>query len=76
MAKIKNDPVVSSVVGLTTGSSNFWIAPDISCMTYLVKDATMLNIVLSHRDDIDTRDFTLEEYRGAVDELYKDFDFP
>lgn len=76
MDKITGDPLIAKAVGLDSGSSNFWIAPHRSCMTYLVKEATILNIVLSHRDDIDTRGFTLEQYKEAVNGLFADFDLP
>lgn len=76
VSKIRGDPLIAKVVGLDSGCSNFWIAPHKSCMTYLVKGATMLNIVLSHRDDIDTRGFTLGQFRQAVNTLFADFDLP
>lgn len=43
-------------------------------MTYLIKDATLLNIVLSHRDDVNTKDFTPSEYNETVRNLFKDFE--
>lgn len=74
VSKIKADPALAGLVDLETNSSNFWIAPEVSCMSYLVKDATMLNIVLSHRDEVDTTDFTVEGYRELVKKLFKDFE--
>lgn len=74
VSKLKADPMTSSLVDLESRSSNFWIAPQISCMTYLIKDATLLNIVLTHRDDIDTRDLTSDECRKIVRSLFKDFE--
>ncbi|KAK5989206.1 FAD-dependent monooxygenase OpS4-like protein [Cladobotryum mycophilum] len=74
VSKIKADPELAPLADLETHSSNFWIAGDKSCMTYLVKNATMLNIVLSHHDDIDTSKFSQEEYSDTVDELFKEFE--
>ncbi|PWI73142.1 hypothetical protein PCL_10157 [Purpureocillium lilacinum] len=74
VAKLQADPLTSDLLDLSSGSSNFWIAPDVSVMTYLVKDATMLNIVLSHRDDVDTRDFSLEDHRAIVNDLFGAFE--
>ncbi|KAJ6442491.1 salicylate hydroxylase [Purpureocillium lavendulum] len=74
VVKLQADPLTSGLVDLSSGSSNFWIAPDVSVMTYLVKEATMLNIVLSHHDDIDTRDLSLEQHKAIVNELFKDFE--
>lgn len=36
----------------------------------------MLNIVLSHRDDVDTRGFSREQYKQTVDEQFRSFDTP
>ncbi|KAG8422823.1 hypothetical protein J3459_010005 [Metarhizium acridum] len=74
--RIRDDPLLAKVTGLGSGSSNFWIAPHKSCMTYLVKGGTVLNIVLSHRDDVDTRGFSLEQYKQTVDEEFRTFDRP
>ncbi|KAH0591716.1 hypothetical protein MHUMG1_10546 [Metarhizium humberi] len=76
MGRVRDDPVLARVTGLESGSSNFWIAPHRSCMTYLVKGGTMLNIVLSHRDDVDTRGFSREQYKQTVDEQFRSFDTP
>ncbi|KAL7936252.1 hypothetical protein V8C35DRAFT_321145 [Trichoderma chlorosporum] len=74
VSKLKEDSVTSNLIDLQSRSSNWWIAPHISCMTYLIKDATLLNIVLSHRDDIDTKGFTPEEYTKTVRNMFKDFE--
>ncbi|EFY94419.1 FAD-dependent oxidoreductase [Metarhizium robertsii] len=76
MGRVRDDPLLARVTGLESGSSNFWIAPHRSCMTYLVKGGTMLNIVLSHRDDVDTRGFSREQYKQTVDEQFRSFDTP
>ncbi|EHK15690.1 uncharacterized protein TRIVIDRAFT_126766, partial [Trichoderma virens Gv29-8] len=74
VSKLKADSVTSNLIDLQSGSSNWWIAPHISCMTYLIKDATLLNIVLAHRDDINTKEFTPEEYNMTVRNMFKDFE--
>ncbi|KAL7800471.1 hypothetical protein V8C43DRAFT_208105 [Trichoderma afarasin] len=74
VSKLKADPVTSNLIDLQSRSSNWWIAPHISCMTYLIKDATMLNIVLAHRDNINTKEFTTEEYNKTVRSIFKDFE--
>lgn len=74
VATIKADPAISHLVDMESLSSHLWIGPSRSCMAYLVKDATMLNIVLSHPDDIDTSDFTLQEYINVVHDLFNDFE--
>lgn len=72
-AAIKADPTTADLLD-EDGSSNLWIAHNASCMTYLIKDATMLNIVLSHRDDVDTASWSLEQHREYVGSLFDDFD--
>ncbi|KAL6908520.1 FAD/NAD(P)-binding domain-containing protein [Trichoderma evansii] len=74
VSKLKADPSTSSLVDLQSRSSNFWIAPQVSCMTYLIKDATLLNIVLAHRDDVDTRELTSDECKKIVRDLFKYFE--
>ncbi|KAL6868491.1 putative monooxygenase [Trichoderma novae-zelandiae] len=74
VSKLRADPEVASLIDLQSRSSNWWIAPKTSCMTYLIKDATLLNIVLSHRDDINTKDFTPSETNETVRNLFKDFE--
>lgn len=74
VSKLRADPAVASLIDLQSRSSNWWIAPQLSCMTYLIKDATLLNIVLSHRDDINTKDFTAIEYNKTVRNRFKDFE--
>lgn len=74
VSKIKANPATADLVNLESYSSNFWIAPNRSCMTYLIKDASMLNIVLSHRDDIYMTNLTYEEHKKIVSELFDSFD--
>ncbi|KAJ5630445.1 salicylate hydroxylase [Penicillium longicatenatum] len=76
ISKIKANPLTADLVDLNTYNSNFWIAPDTSCMTYWIKDASMLNIVLSHRDNIDMRHFSYEQHKQVVDNLFGQYDLP
>ena len=73
---LKADPLTADVVDLETHSSHLWIAPNASCMTYQIKDGTMLNIVLSHRDDVNMFNYTLAQYRDAVGQLVEGFEQP
>ncbi|KAH7357237.1 hypothetical protein BKA65DRAFT_580687 [Rhexocercosporidium sp. MPI-PUGE-AT-0058] len=51
---------------------NCWSGDDRSVMTYLVKNARMLNIVLSHPDDVDTTGWTSEQYKTQIGKTFKD----
>ncbi|KAL7927640.1 hypothetical protein ACQKWADRAFT_9444 [Trichoderma austrokoningii] len=74
VSKLKADATTSSLVDVQSRSSNFWIAPQTSCMTYLVKDATLLNIVLTHRDDVDTRGLAPDDCNKVVRRLFRHFE--
>lgn len=76
VSTLKADPATANLVDLETHSSNLWIAPGSSCMTYQIKDATMLNIVLSHRDNINMFQFTPAQYQRTMKELTKDYEEP
>jgi salicylate hydroxylase len=73
VSKIKDDPQLTELSIGVPYNSNFWIAPDRSCMTYQIKDATMLNIVLSHRDIVDTSALSYEEHKTMIKNLFEDF---
>lgn len=73
VSKIKDDPQLRELGIDIPCNSNFWIAPNRSCMTYQIKDATMLNIVLSHRDTVDTSALSYEEHKAIVNDLFEDF---
>ncbi|KAJ6134520.1 hypothetical protein N7523_000842 [Penicillium sp. IBT 18751x] len=76
VSKIQQNPATADLVNLKSYNSNFWIAPDRSCMTYLIKDASMLNIVLSHRDDTDMSKLSYGDLKKVVDDLFGDFEEP
>lgn len=74
VADIHADPAIADIANTETRSSHLWIAPGKSCMSYQIKDGTLLNIVLSHPDDIDMSKFTLDEYKAFVKETFQDFE--
>ncbi|KAF1735129.1 3-hydroxybenzoate 6-hydroxylase 1 [Beauveria bassiana] len=74
VAQIQADPQLASVADLETFSSHLWIAPGRSVMAYLIKEAKLFNVVLSHPDDIDMSQFTPDEYKAFAQDLVKDFE--
>ncbi|PMB68810.1 3-hydroxybenzoate 6-hydroxylase 1 [Beauveria bassiana] len=74
VAQIQADPQLASVADLETYSSQLWIAPGRSVMAYLIKEAKLFNVVLSHPDDIDMSRFTPDEYKAFAQDLVKDFE--
>jgi salicylate hydroxylase len=42
-------------------------------MTYMVKKSEILNIVLSHPDDVDTSEWTPEQYQAEIRRIFKGF---
>ncbi|KAH7407169.1 salicylate hydroxylase [Cadophora sp. MPI-SDFR-AT-0126] len=51
---------------------NCWTGEGRVVMTYLVKEAKMLNVVLSHLDDVDTTGWTPEQYKTEIGRTFKD----
>lgn len=54
--------------------SNLWIGEGRSLMTYWIKDAKVLNMVASHRDDVKTDGWNEQQYRRTVERLFEDFE--
>ncbi|KAH8684494.1 putative monooxygenase [Tricladium varicosporioides] len=50
---------------------NCWIGDDRLVMTYLVKNAQMLNIVLGHPDNVDTSGWTTEQYQAEIGKTFQ-----
>ena len=50
---------------------NCWTGDGRVVMTYLVKEAKMLNVVLSHRDDVDTTGWTSEQFKAEIGNTFK-----
>lgn len=76
ISKLKEAPETAHLINETTPSSYLWTAPNVSCMTYQIRNRDMLNVVLSHRDDTDMSKYTVEEYKSAAKTWFKDFDAP
>ncbi|OAA67680.1 Monooxygenase, FAD-binding protein [Cordyceps fumosorosea ARSEF 2679] len=74
VAQMKADPLLADLADLETYRSHLWIAPGRSVMAYLIKEATLFNVVLSHPDDIDMSKFTPDEYRAFAQDLVKGFE--
>ena len=61
--------------GLVEGlDSNLWVGEGRLLMTYLVKDAKVLNMVAGHKDDVDTSKWTEEQYAEEVGRLFEGFE--
>ncbi|KAJ6783396.1 hypothetical protein PWT90_05856 [Aphanocladium album] len=74
VAQMKADPLLADIADLETYSSHLWIAPGKSVMAYLIREASLFNVVLSHPDDIDMSKFTTDEYRAFARDLVKGFE--
>lgn len=53
---------------------NCWVGDEKLVMTYMVKNSRILNIVLSHLDNVDTGNWTSEQYQAEIARLYGDWD--
>ncbi|KAJ3492744.1 hypothetical protein NLG97_g5170 [Lecanicillium saksenae] len=74
VVQMKADPMLADMADLDTYSSHLWIAPDSFVMAYLIREASLFNVVLSHPDDVDMSKFTIEEYRAFAKDLVKDYE--
>jgi hypothetical protein len=45
-----------------------------SAMTYMIYESTVLNMVMSHPDDVDTTAWTLERFKTEVKSLFHGWD--
>jgi salicylate hydroxylase len=54
-------------------SCNCWVGENCSAMTYMVKNSEILNIVLSHPDDVDTSEWMPEQYQAEIRRIFKGF---
>ncbi|KAH7347978.1 hypothetical protein BKA66DRAFT_477751 [Pyrenochaeta sp. MPI-SDFR-AT-0127] len=70
--KIKADPELKELV--EKHECNCWVGHDGLVMTYMVKNSKILNMVLSHRDDVDTSYWTLAQYKDEIGEMFDDWD--
>ncbi|KAF2195619.1 FAD/NAD(P)-binding domain-containing protein [Zopfia rhizophila CBS 207.26] len=70
--KIKADPELRGLV--EKHECNCWVGDGRLVMTYMVKNSEILNMVLSHRDDVDTSSWTLEQYKDEIGKLFDGWD--
>ncbi|KAJ5037949.1 uncharacterized protein L3040_006825 [Drepanopeziza brunnea f. sp. 'multigermtubi'] len=70
VAKLRENPLTQSLAA--DSNCNCWIGESRSVMTYLMRGAQILNIVLSHPDDVDTSRWTPAQYRHAIALLFGD----
>jgi salicylate hydroxylase len=69
--KIKANPLTAHLG--SQHSCNCWVGENCSVMTYMVKNSKILNIVLSHPDDVDTSEWTPEQYQAEIKRIFKGF---
>jgi len=70
VAALKSNPLTKFLTEDYEG--NCWVGENKLVMTYLVKGASLLNIVLSHPDDVDTTEWSPERYDIEIREFYKE----
>lgn len=66
------DPTTADLVARQ--NNHLWIGDGRSAMTYMIYESTVLNMVMSHRDDVDTTSWTPDEYMREVKSLFKGWD--
>jgi salicylate hydroxylase len=69
--KIKANPLTAHLG--SQHSCNCWVGENCSAMTYMVKNSEILNIVLSHPDDVDTSEWAPEQYQAEIRRIFKGF---
>ena len=70
--QVKENPDTAHIVA--EHSCNCWVGDSKVVMTYMIKNSQMLNIVLSHPDDVDTSEWGIEKYQTEVQRLYGGWD--
>lgn len=74
MAEVSQLKDNEATKGLATSHRcNCVVGRGCSVMTYMVKGTDKLNLVLSHLDDVETTNWTQEQYQQAVRDLFKGF---
>jgi len=69
--KIKANPQTAHLI--QEHNCNCWNGDSKSFMTYMIKNSQKLNIVLSHPDDVDTSEWTPEQYQNEITRLFGDW---
>jgi salicylate hydroxylase len=70
--KIKANPKTAHIVA--QHKCNCWVGDQHLVISYLVKNAEMLNLGFSHPDDVDTSEWTPEQYQAELKKLYSTWD--
>jgi hypothetical protein len=69
--KIQEDPEISWIV--SQPKLHLWVGPAHSVMTYVVLGSSVLNIVLSHPDDIDNSGWNGDRIRQEIAKQFEDW---
>ena len=69
---VKANPETAHIVA--EHSCNCWVGENTLIMTYMIKNSQKFNMVLCHPDDVDTSDWTAENYRAELQRLYGSWD--
>ncbi len=69
--KIQEDPEISWIV--SQPKLHLWVGPAHSVMTYMVLGSSVLNVVLSHPDDIDTSGWSGDRIRQEIAKQFEDW---
>ena len=69
---VKANPETSHLVA--EHNCNCWVGNQKLVMTYMVKNSRILNIVLSHPDNVNTTDWSSEKYKAELERLYGSWD--
>ncbi|RDW63349.1 hypothetical protein BP6252_10894 [Coleophoma cylindrospora] len=72
VADIKANPDTAQLVA--KHNCNCWVGDKSSVMTYLVKNSQVLNIVLSHPDNLDTSEWTPRQFKDELQQLFGHWD--
>ncbi|KIW25189.1 uncharacterized protein PV07_08388 [Cladophialophora immunda] len=72
VASIQANPATADLV--EQHNNHLWIGENCSAMTYMIYESTKLNMVLSHRDDVDTTAWTPSQYHGTIKSLFHGWD--
>ncbi|QDS75985.1 hypothetical protein FKW77_004279 [Venturia effusa] len=70
--RIKANPITAHVVD--RHGCNCWVGDQHCFMSYLVKNSSVLNLVLSHPDDVDAAGWTSEQYAAEFKRLFSHWD--
>ncbi|KIX03918.1 uncharacterized protein Z518_07471 [Rhinocladiella mackenziei CBS 650.93] len=72
VSKIQENPETSELVA--QHNNHLWIGERCSAMIYMIHNATVLNMVMSHPDDVDTTHWSSERYMEEIKSLFQGWD--